>query len=356
MINSGKGNLLQADVEALVNTVNTVGVMGKGIALQFKRAFPKNYKDYVAAAKAGEVRIGRMFVSEQPLHRPHYVINFPTKQHWRAPSEIRFIEEGLEDLVRVIRAHNIRSIAIPPLGCGNGGLDWAEVKPLVEQAFANLPDVEVLLFAPGDVPDPQAMPMAPRFARMTPSKALMVQLIDRYLQPGYTLGRVESQKLAYFLQAAGAEMRLGFTKAQFGPYAHNLSKLLDDMEGVYTDGHGDGSGRARMRLRDGALEASQTQLAQDQTAQQQLQEVSRLIVGFETSYALELLASVHWVAVEQGAETSEHALKLIQAWTPRKAQMMQPHHVRVAWQRLEDQGWLQRRAVLPPKATPSAAE
>lgn len=356
MISPGTGNLLKADTEALVNTVNTVGVMGKGIALQFRRAFPKNYKDYVAAAKAGNLQIGRMFVSEQPLHRPHYVINFPTKEHWRDPSRLEFIEAGLTDLVRVVREKNIRSIAVPPLGCGNGGLNWQDVKPLIVRAFTDLPHVQVVLFAPGDTPDPQAMPLAQRFVRMTPSKALMVRLFDQYLQPGYTLGRVESQKLAYFLQAAGADMRLGFSKGQYGPYAHNLGKLLDDMEGVYTGGHGDGSGRARMHLLDGALEVANEHLAQDKVAQAQLEQVARLIVGFETSYALELLASVHWIVVEQGAQSPERALELIQEWTPRKAKMMQPHHVRVAWQRLEEQGWLNRRAALPekPKPVPSA--
>lgn len=344
MIKSGKGNLLKADVDALVNTVNTVGVMGKGIALQFKRAFPKNYRDYVAASKVGELEIGRMFVSEQPLHKPHYIINFPTKKDWRAQSRLEYVSEGLVDLVRVVQENHIRTIAIPPLGCGNGGLSWSDVRPLIIQAFASLPEVEVWLYAPGHEPNPQTMPQVVKQRPMTTSKALMVCLFEQYLQPGYTLGRVESQKLAYFLQAAGEDMRLNFKAAQYGPYAHNLSKLLEDMEGVYTTGHGDGSGRARMQLVDNASESASAFLANDEKAYEHLNEVANLISGFETSYALELLATVHWVAVEQGARTSDEALEMIRHWSKRKAEMMQPYHVQVAWKRLSEQGWLNRRA------------
>ena len=133
MIELKNGDIFGEDVEALVNSVNCVGVMGRGIALQFKNLFPKNFKAYAAACKRGEVKPGRMFVHElAPLANPRYVVNFPTKRHWRGKSRIEDIDAGLFDLVRVIKELNIRSIAIPPLATNLGGLSWADVRPRIE--------------------------------------------------------------------------------------------------------------------------------------------------------------------------------------------------------------------------------
>lgn len=146
-IEQRKGDLLAADVEALVNPVNTKGVMGKGLALQFKKAFPDNFSAYQEACKKGEIVIGRMHIVQRPSP-PRFIINFPTKDHWRNPSKIEYVQEGLIDLVAQVRKLEIQSIAIPALGCGNGGLEWADVKPLIVQAFHDLPDVRVILFDP----------------------------------------------------------------------------------------------------------------------------------------------------------------------------------------------------------------
>lgn len=149
MIHYTTGNLLEADVEALVNTVNTVGVMGKGIALMFKEAFPANFKEYEAACKSAKVKVGCMFVTQpKDLMGPRWIINFPTKEHWRRKSRLEWIDEGLVDLERVILEKGIRSIAVPPLGTGNGGLDWSVVKPRIEKALSPLEEVEVLVFEP----------------------------------------------------------------------------------------------------------------------------------------------------------------------------------------------------------------
>jgi O-acetyl-ADP-ribose deacetylase (regulator of RNase III) len=150
VITEAEGNLLDADVDALVNTVNTVGVMGKGIALQFRRAYPAMFEDYSRAVKQGAVQTGRMHLWETGLLAgPRFIINFPTKRHWRAGSKIEWIDAGLRDLVRTIEEYKIRSIALPPLGCGNGGLAWSDVKPLIVDALGALNDVDVLLFPPG---------------------------------------------------------------------------------------------------------------------------------------------------------------------------------------------------------------
>lgn len=150
MVQIAQGNLLEAPVEALVNTVNTQGIMGKGIALQFKQAFHEMFRDYEKACKAGEVRLGKVHIYDLGglTGGPRWIINFPTKRHWRERSRLADIETGLQDLIATVRRLGVRSIAVPPLGCGNGGLNWADVRPRIEAAFTNLPDVNVLLFEP----------------------------------------------------------------------------------------------------------------------------------------------------------------------------------------------------------------
>ena len=154
MIEIAHGNILEADAEALVNTVNCVGVMGKGLALQFKQAFPANFKAYEAACRAREVVPGRCSSSTMAISSdPRYIINFPTKRHWRDNSRIEDIRSGLESLVADVRRLGIRSIAVPPLGCGLGGLNWRDVRPMIEKSFSELPEVRVLLFPPLGAPD-----------------------------------------------------------------------------------------------------------------------------------------------------------------------------------------------------------
>lgn len=162
MIRTSNEELIKSNAQALVNTVNTVGVMGKGVALLFKEKFPENYKQYRKKCKKQEIVIGKMYIytiepaqprmelgdashEQQHVDRPKWIINFPTKKHWRSPSKIEWIEQGLIDLKRVIKDSDIRSIALPQLGCGNGGLDWKEVKPLIEEAFKDSLEVEVTI-------------------------------------------------------------------------------------------------------------------------------------------------------------------------------------------------------------------
>jgi O-acetyl-ADP-ribose deacetylase (regulator of RNase III) len=160
MVELTQGNILKAEAEALVNTVNCVGFMGKGIALQFKKAYPDNFEDYRKACAAGEVQPGRMHIFElRSMLNPKFVINFPTKRDWRANSRYEDIEAGLEALVADVRRLGITSIAVPPLGCGLGGLDWNRVRPMIETAFAPLPSVRVLLYEPAGAPEARQMPV-----------------------------------------------------------------------------------------------------------------------------------------------------------------------------------------------------
>lgn len=200
MITFTQGNLLEADVEALVNTVNTVGVMGKGIALMFKEAFPENFKLYQDACKAHKVEIGRVFPTERRdvIGGPKWIINFPTKQHWRGPSKIEWIERGLADLRHFIEEHSIRSVALPPLGSGNGRLDWQQVRPLILRALGSMPDVTIVVYEP--TPEYQNVAKREGVEKLTPARALMMEIIRRYWVLGFECTLLEIHKLAYFLE------------------------------------------------------------------------------------------------------------------------------------------------------------
>lgn len=340
-----QGDLLrQDDVDAIVNTVNCVGVMGKGIALQFKNKWPANYSAYEAACKAKQVRPGTMFVFDSGgLVKPNYIINFPTKDHWRGKSRVEFIRDGLVDLVAQIKRLGIRSIAIPPLGCGNGGLEWDEVRPLIEQAFAVLPDVEVRLFAPAGAPDPKSMEVKTSRPKMTAGRAAILKVLDTYRSLEYGLSRIEVQKLAYFLQEAGESLSLSFVKNQYGPYSDQLRHALNRMEGHFIRGLGDGVVEAEIEpLEDALAEAEQYVTASGHAAlARHVERVANLIEGFQTPYGMELLATVHWVAThEPNAHSLDQAVSAVHAWNERKAKIMQPAHVRAAWSRLDAQGWL----------------
>jgi O-acetyl-ADP-ribose deacetylase (regulator of RNase III) len=339
------GDLLrQDDVDAIVNTVNCVGVMGKGIALQFKNKWPGNFDFYHAACKAGRVAPGKMLVFDAGAYaQPHYIINFPTKDHWRGSSKLSFIEDGLVDLVAHIQALGIRSIAIPPLGCGNGGLDWADVKPLIVQAFASLPEVDIRLFEPGAAPTAKAMEVRTVRPRMTAGRAAILKAIDTYRDLNYGLSKIEVQKLGYFLQVAGQDLHLNFVKHHYGPYSDQLRHALNHMEGHFIVGLGDGMVESEIEPTVQALaEADEFVQAQgDAALSERLERLHSLIDGFQSPYGMELLATVHWVAHhEPDAHTPSGAMAAIRAWNARKQRLMQPAHVHAAWERLSSQGWL----------------
>lgn len=344
MIKLTQGNVLKADAEALVNTVNCVGVMGRGIALQFKKAYPKNFKAYKAACDAKEVRPGKMFVYDlSRIYNPRFIINFPTKRHWRGKSRIEDIEAGLVDLVQLIQRENIKSIAIPPLGCGLGGLNWAEVKALILTSFEALPDVEVLLFEPAGAPEATEMATTAKAPNMTPGRAALIGLMRRYLaavmDPTVTL--LEVHKLMYFMQAAGEDLRLRYEKGPYGPYAENLRHVLNHIEGHFISGYGDAADRpdVPLELKSHAAEQAEHFLTEKAETRQRFDRVAHLIEGFETTFGMELLATVHWVITQESATTAEEAIEKVHAWSDRK-KMFEPRHITLAWERLNQSGWV----------------
>lgn len=344
MIERTQGNILKADAEALVNTVNCAGFMGKGIALQFKKAYPQNFDAYHKACTAGEVQPGRMFIVDlHSMLNPKYVVNFPTKRHWRADSRYEDIESGLEALVAEVRRRGIQSIAIPPLGCGLGGLDWKKVRPMIEQAFASLPGVRVLLFEPNGAPEAKAMPVRTERPKLTVARALFIRLMDQYVSQAYRLTLLEIQKLAYFLQEAGQPLKLKYEAGHYGPYAPNLNKVLETLERHYTSGYGDSQKPdVEIELLDGAAKEANDFLSDYEEEHDRIARVNRLIEGFETPYGLELLSSVHWLAAHAtpAAQDKEAAVNGIAGWSDRKRRMFRPDHIRLAWERLGSEGWI----------------
>lgn len=348
MIHESHGNLLDSDAEALVNTVNTVGVMGKGIALQFRRWFPDMFRAYERAAKQHEICLGRMHVWDTGAAcGPRFIINFLTKSHWRARSRLADIEAGLADLVRVVREKSISSIAVPPLGCGGGGLDWVEVKPLIESAFEQLPDVDVRVFPPEGAPDAASMTTRTARPSMTLARAACIATIRKYSEIAVEVSPIEIQKLMYFLQVAGEDLRLHFTRGHYGPYSDNLRKALRSMEGHLITGFGDGSKLVQeaepIKLLPGVSDEADWLLHSYPDTVARIQRVLQLSEGFESAYGMELLASVHWVATREDPKAAADlnvAAQLVGAWNARKHRMMGLAHVVKAWSHLRDEHWL----------------
>lgn len=349
MIKYTQGNLLEAPAEALVNTVNTVGVMGKGIALMFKEKFPENMKAYAKACKAKEVITGKMFVTQTGEELPRWIINFPTKQHWRAKSKMEWIEEGLIDLKQFIVDNKVNSIAIPPLGAGNGGLNWHEVKPKIESALGDIQNIEILIYEPSV--SYQNKPKQSGVEKLTPARALIVEIIRRYWILGMECSLLEIQKLAWCLQRVieknqiQDDLKLKFEANYYGPYAHNLSHLLNALDGSYL--------KAEKRIPDcepldviwfdDSKKTVVNNFIQKSAPHdiQVIEETSKLIDGFESPYGMELLATVDWLIARENCDPNLKSVKqgmkhwpAGELWGSRKLSLFRDDDIQLAISRL----------------------
>jgi O-acetyl-ADP-ribose deacetylase (regulator of RNase III) len=322
------GDILQAEVDALVNTVNCVGVMGRGVALQFRNAFPDNFRAYKQACDRGEVRLGRMFVFDTGRFDPRFVVNFPTKQHWRDKSRVADIEAGLIDLVSWVEHTGIASIAM---------------RPLIDAALMRLPAVQAIVYEPsqapaaGEIARPMAVP------RMTAGLATLVGLVRTYLhgQMDPAISLLEVHKLMYFMQEAGEDLRLHFVKGHYGPYAENLRHLLARADGHYLSGFRDGGEQPdkEIVLQSRAVEKADAFLRAHAETHARFERVARLVDGFETPFGLELLATVHWVMLREQAGDPAAAHEHVSRWSRRKAEFTRGQ-VTVAFEALRAEGWL----------------
>jgi O-acetyl-ADP-ribose deacetylase (regulator of RNase III) len=345
MVEFRTGDILRTDAEALVNTVNCVGIMGRGVALQFKKAFPANFKAYEAACKKHEVQPGRMFVYETGyVGNPKFIINFPTKRHWRGKSRIEDIESGLRALADFIKERNIRTVAMPPLGSGLGGLHWPDVRRRIEESARALPDVSFTVFEPrGEERVSDATPRIGTPPKMTAGRAALIGLMHQYLSglldPFVTL--LEVHKLMYFMQEAGEPLRLRYVKAPYGPYAENLSYVLRAIDGYFVVGYGDGgeSPNKELSLVPGAVEEAETFLVDNTDVRTRFARVAELVGGFETPFGLELLSTVHWVSSHEGVERTDDLVRAVYSWADRKKQFT-TRQIELASRVLAQKGWV----------------
>lgn len=326
MIRFTQGNLLTASADALVNTVNEVGVMGKGIALQFREVFPESARVYEQAAKEGRVHVGEMLVTAAgSLLGPRLVIHFPTKKHWRQPSQLSWIREGLADLVLVIQREEIHSIALPPLGCGNGGLDWNQVRPEIERALSSLIDVDITVFEP--TTSYFNAPKRNGVEELSPARVLVAELVRRYAVLGLECSVLEVQKLAWFLDRAMKrldlpdELRLDFSAQQYGPYADKLRFLLDRLDGSYLHCErrlGDAKPTDVIWFEETRTDALHDYLASEASAAflPALAEASAIIEGFESPLGMELLATVDWLVSSGAAQPTVDSVRTAIAHWP----------------------------------------
>ena len=344
MIEYKTGDLFLEEADALVNSVNCVGVMGRGIALQFKRTFPDNFKAYADACKRSEVHPGRMFVYETgQLAPPRYIINFPTKRHWRGKSRMEDITAGLSALAQEIRERRIRSVALPALGSALGGLEWRSVRAGIEAALRDIDGLRVVVFEPGSTPADDRPNPSTVVPKMTQGRAALVVMIRKYLNglldPFVTL--LEVHKLMYFLQLAGEPLNLRFQKAVYGPYAENLRHVLHAVEGHLISGYADGgdSPAKELELVPGAVDDAEAFLSKRHATTKRLDRVFQLVDGYESSFGLELLSTVHWVADESPQASDEEVIRGTYDWGQRKQQFSE-HQIRMALRVLREQGWL----------------
>ena len=341
MIEYKNGDILREDVEAIVNTVNCVGIMGRGLALQFKNKFPQNFKEYQLACTNKEVQLGKMFVHQTgQLINPKYIINFPTKGHWKQNSKIEDISNGLDDLITIIEKYSIKSIAIPPLGSGLGGLDWKMVKKLIEEKLKNI-NCTVILFEPLEQKIEKSI--TKEIPKMTAGRAALIGLMDRYLKglmdPFISL--IEVHKLMYFMQESGEELRLKYKKAQFGPYADNLRHVLNTIEGHFISGYEDGGDAPtkQLKLIPKAVEDAKNYLTNKKNTNENFVKVAKLVDGFETPFGLELLSTVHWIVKNENASNLEEVVSKIYSWNERKKQFSKKQ-IQIALDVLIKNNWI----------------
>jgi O-acetyl-ADP-ribose deacetylase (regulator of RNase III) len=340
MITFKIGNIFDAQTQAIVNTVNTDGIMGKGIALQFKNRFPLNTKAYEKACKEKEIGIGRLLITREStiIDGEKWIINFPTKTTWRKPSEYSYIESGLKDLVNIIQEKNIKSIAIPPLGAGNGGLNWASVKILISQYLNNL-DCEIVVYEPNA--QVQEIMKSER-VKLTSARAMLLAVFYELVRHGEFISEFSGEKIAYFLQRFGAEseFNLEFKPQQYGPYSGKVKRVLYHLNGSYISGYStmDKKPFEEMGL---VMDAEPDVLAYLQSTDEGkwmivVDKTKQFLNGFYSDFALELLSSVDFIKENTKAKTSDEILDYIVKWNKRKRELFNnKKYIEIAVQRID---------------------
>ncbi|MFB9840850.1 type II toxin-antitoxin system antitoxin DNA ADP-ribosyl glycohydrolase DarG [Mucilaginibacter ginsenosidivorans] len=338
MIQTLTGDLFKSDAQALVNTVNTVGVMGKGIALQFKEAFPHNNRVYIDACKRKELEPGKLLSvwDEHLLYGKKLIVNFPTKTHWRQPSKYEYIEKGLVALREEIKNKDIKSIAIPPLGAGNGGLNWVIVKPMIVEALKDLP-VDVQIFEPNaEIKELLQNREVNKNIELTPARAALLYSLFAFESFGEYSSLFAANKLAYFLQRMGQKLRLDFRAHHYGPYAVGVEKVLYHLNGTYLKGLEQGQAKPFEPLK---LNYQKWEMVNDYVARMQPEDRDRLnqllifLKNFTSELSLEILASVDFIMSKHPFYTVNQVADAM--WTRRKKELFRLESIEKAYNHLQ---------------------
>ncbi len=338
MIKFIKGNILESNAEALINTVNTVGVMGKGIALQFKKAYHNNYKAYVEACKKNEIDIGKLFVvKDSNLNSGEkYIINFPTKKDWRKPAEYSFIDAGLDDLIRVIKEYNIKSIAVPPLGAGSGGLEWEKVKKLIVQKLGNL-EVEVIIYEPTQQIKEK---LKKERVKLTDARALLLYVLYDLVKNGEYVSEFSSEKICYFLQRFGAKkyFNLEYSSNFYGPYSGKVRFVLNILNGSYIMGFSDMNKKPfePLVLVSDGYDTVKEHIESNPELYNIAKKTINFLTGFYSDFALELLSSIDFISLNKNTFDAKEISEEIENWSDRKRSLFSnPKYIDVSLRQLQ---------------------
>jgi O-acetyl-ADP-ribose deacetylase (regulator of RNase III) len=335
MIQYEIGNLLDSNAEALVNTVNTDGVMGKGIALQFKHTFPNNYKIYVKACANKEIGIGKLLVTEEEslLTGKKIIINFPTKTSWRKPSEYSYIEEGMLDLTRIIKEKNIKSIAIPPLGSGNGGLEWNKVRSLLEGHLAQV-ECDIRIYQPNAAVQEV---LKKERVKLTPARAMLLSVLFELVRNGEFVSEFTAEKIAYFLQRFGASeiFKLDFQPNFYGPYSGKVKHVLYYLNGSYVMGYSSKDKKPFEEL--GLVQDAESDVidflkkSENRKYKNIVEKTKEFLVGFYSTFGLELLSTIDFIISNKKGNTAEEITAHLEEWSDRKKTLFSnPQFIKVA--------------------------
>lgn len=325
MIHYLTGDLFESKAVALVNTVNLLGVMGKGVALQFKNNYPLNFKLYKEACRTGEIAIGKLFVTvENTVFGERIIINFPTKTDWRKPSEYLYIEKGLDDLIRVIDKYKITSIAIPPLGAGNGGLNWGNVKKMIDQKLSGL-DVDIYVYEPNSR---IVEKMRSERIKLTPARALLLYVLYDLVRHGEYVSEFSSEKVCYFLQRFGAAdfFNLQYEPKYYGPYSGKVKYVLNAMNGSYIMGYSDMNKKPfdSLTLVSDVIDEIEQFVKTDAVLNDIATRTMNFLHGFYSDFGLELLSSVDYIMCKYGKDISVDDIYIhLSEWSSRKEKLFQ---------------------------------
>ncbi|MBK9096903.1 MAG: macro domain-containing protein [bacterium] len=339
MLSFETNNILNVKAEVLVNSVNLFGVMGKGIALAMKQAFPENYKLYKKACEDKEIDIGKIFVTQTGQFFPRYIVNFPTKKHWRHPSKYEWIQAGLKSLKNWLNENKVSSIAIPPLGSGNGKLEWAVVKKMIVSELSEFENsIDIIVLEPSNQ-FTQYKQTVKKESKLTPSRAMLLYILSRYQVMGYGINLLVVQKIAYFLQRMGEPLRLRFEKGYYGPFAYNLIPVLKALSNDYISYKSLDDAKPSTVIYQNQNKIKEINeyynMFLDEDQKSRVERTLDLIRDFETPFGLELLGTIDYIFDQKKKQIdSQSVLKELKDWTERKEKLFKKYHIDVAKDRL----------------------